>query len=102
MRLATERRVDARVWDARARLARILYELASDYGEPTPEGVMIALPLTQSDLGALAMVAESTTERLLKDFRKRGLLLTRYRRTVVLDMAALEAERHSVQGPRKP
>lgn len=99
MRAAIRRRAEARTWDARARLAAVLHELATDYGEPVPEGTMIGMPLSQFELGGLAAVAESTAERVLKGLRQDGLVLTRYRRIVVCDLAALAAIR---DGARKP
>jgi CRP-like cAMP-binding protein len=99
MRTAIRRRAEARTWDARARLAAVLHELATDYGEPVPEGTMIGMSLSQFELGGLAAVAESTAERVLKGLRQDGLVLTRYRRIVVCDLAALAAIR---DGARKP
>jgi CRP/FNR family transcriptional regulator, cyclic AMP receptor protein len=100
IRLSTERRVTAQGWDARARLARLLYELVLEHGEPLSDGSMLVrLALTQFELGALASVAESTTERILADFRRRGILSTHYRKIVVRDIAALEDARHSTQKP---
>lgn len=97
-RAATEKRVAARSADARLRLAQVLHELATRYGEPTSEGVAIALPLTQFDLSKLAMLGESTTERVLREFRKAGLVETRYRKIVVRDLAALEYVRRVGKG----
>jgi CRP/FNR family transcriptional regulator, cyclic AMP receptor protein len=90
LRTATDRRAAARFLDPDARLARTLSELAARHGTPGPDGVVIALPLTQADLGALAVVAQSTVERILRDFREEGIVQSQYRRTVVLDMAALQ------------
>jgi CRP/FNR family transcriptional regulator, cyclic AMP receptor protein len=90
LRMATDRRAAARFLDPGARLARTLSELAAQHGTPSPEGVVIPLPLTQADLGALAVVAQSTVERILRDFREEGIVQSQYRRTVVLDMAALQ------------
>jgi CRP-like cAMP-binding protein len=96
MRAATERHAAERTWGARERVAQVLYELAEDYGEPTGDGaVVIPLPITQSELGELAGVAVSTTERVLGDLRKEGVIATRYRKIAVRDMAFLGAVRFS-------
>jgi CRP/FNR family transcriptional regulator, cyclic AMP receptor protein len=90
MRSATERHVAERMWGARERLAKVIYELAADYGEPAGDGdVVIPLPLTQMELGELAGVAVSTTERVLADFRKKGVIATGYREIAVRDMDSL-------------
>ncbi len=74
----------------------MLYELAEDYGEQAGDGaVVIPLPITQSELGELAGVAVSTTERVLGDLRKEGVISTRYRKIAIRDMAFLGAIRFS-------
>jgi CRP/FNR family cyclic AMP-dependent transcriptional regulator len=96
MRAATERHAAERTWGARERVAQVLYELAEDYGEQAGDGaVVIPLPITQSELGELAGVAVSTTERVLGDLRKEGVIATRYRKIAIHDMAFLGAIRFS-------
>jgi CRP/FNR family cyclic AMP-dependent transcriptional regulator len=95
LRETTERRAAERVWDAKERLAQVLYELGHDRVEPGPDGT-IRIPLTQSDLGDLAGVAVSTAERILKDLRRQGVVSTRYREVAIKDMAQLESIRFSV------
>jgi CRP-like cAMP-binding protein len=94
MRETTERRAAERVWDARERLAQVLYELGHDRAEPGPDGT-IRIPLTQADLGDLAGVAVSTAERILKDLRRQGVVSTRYREVAIKDMAQLDSIRFS-------
>lgn len=96
LRSTTERRAAERVWDARERLAQVLYDLGRCYAEPDADG-MIRLPLTQGDLGELAGVAVSTTERVLKDFRRDGAISTRYREITIRSMAYLGRIRFSPQ-----
>jgi CRP-like cAMP-binding protein len=94
MRAATERCAADRVWDARERLAQVLYELGEQYAQPDPDGT-IRIPLTQGDLGELAGVAVSTAERVLKDFRNSGAVSTRYREIAIKNMAYLGRVRFS-------
>jgi CRP/FNR family transcriptional regulator, cyclic AMP receptor protein len=94
LRETTERRAAERVWDAKERLAQVLFELGRDRAEPGPDGT-IRIPLTQSDLGDLAGVAVSTAERILKDLRRQGVVSTRYREVAIKDMAQLESIRFS-------
>ena len=90
LRAETERHAAERNWGARERLAQVIYDLASGFGEKDDGGgVVIPLPLTQMELGELAGVAVSTTERVLADFRREGLILTGYREIAVRDMACL-------------
>jgi CRP-like cAMP-binding protein len=96
MRAATERHAAERTCGARERVAQVLYELAEDYGEQAGGGaVVIPLPITQSELGELAGVAVSTTERVLGDLRKEGVIATRYRKIAIRDMTFLGAIRFS-------
>ena len=96
MRAATERHAAERTCGARERVAQVLYELAEDYGEQAVDGaVVIPLPITQSELGELAGVAVSTTERVLGDLRKEGVIATRYRKIAIRDMAFLGTIRFS-------
>jgi CRP-like cAMP-binding protein len=90
-----------RVWGARERLAQELYDLAREYGVAGPGGV-VRIPITQAELGQLAGVAVSTTERLLKEFRMLGIIATRYGATEIRDMAALEIARFPEEGWENP
>ena len=101
MRATTERRAAERVWDARERLAQVLFELGEQYGQPDADG-MIRIPLTQSELGDLAGVAVSTAERVLKDLRRQGAVSTRYREITIRDMAYLEGIRFSTEKSENP
>jgi CRP/FNR family transcriptional regulator, cyclic AMP receptor protein len=94
VRAATERRAAERLWEARERLAQVLYELGEMHAEPDADG-LIRIPLTQGDLGELAGVAVSTAERVLKEFRKLGAVSTRYREITITDMAYLDRVRFS-------
>jgi CRP-like cAMP-binding protein len=96
MRSTTERRAAERVWDARERLAQVLFELGEQHAQPDDDG-LIRVPITQSELGELAGVAVSTAERVLKDLRKQGAVSTRYREITIRDMDYLD----SIRFPRE-
>ena len=101
MRASTARRAADRVWGARERLAQELYDLAREHGVAGAGGV-VRIPITQAELGQLAGVAVSTTERVLKDFRMLGIIATKYGATEVRNMAALETMRFSEEGAQNP
>jgi CRP/FNR family transcriptional regulator, cyclic AMP receptor protein len=101
MRATTARRAADRFWGARERLAQELYALAAEHGVAGADGV-VRIPITQSELGQLAGVAVSTTERVLKEFRLLGIIATRYGATEVRDMAALEILRFSEEAAQNP
>jgi CRP-like cAMP-binding protein len=101
MRESTARHAAERVWGARERLAQELYDLAREY-EAAGTGGVVRIPITQSELGQLAGVAVSTTERVLKEFRVLGIIATRYGATEVRKMAALEMIRFSEETAQNP
>jgi CRP-like cAMP-binding protein len=101
MRESTARHAAERVWGARERLAQELYDLAREYGVAGSGGA-VRIPITQSELGQLAGVAVSTTERVLKEFRLLGIIATRYGATEVRKMADLEMIRFSDETAQNP
>jgi CRP/FNR family cyclic AMP-dependent transcriptional regulator len=96
MRTTTERRAAERIWDARERIAQVLFDLGQKHAQPDSDG-MIRIPITQGELGELAGVAVSTAERVLKDLRKLRAVSTRYREITIRDMTYLD----SIRFPRE-
>jgi CRP-like cAMP-binding protein len=101
MRSTTERRAAERVWDAKERIAQVLYDLGNKHAVPGPDGTL-RLPITQGELGDLAGVAVSTAERVLKDLRKAGAVATKYREITIKDMPYLSSIRFPQENPEKP
>ena len=101
MREATERSAAERVWEARERLAQVLYQLGRRHAQPDSDGA-IRIPLTQGELGDLAGVGVSTAERVLKDLRQEGAVSTRYGETTMKDMAYLDGIRFAKETTENP
>jgi CRP/FNR family transcriptional regulator, cyclic AMP receptor protein len=74
---------------APVRLARVLDRLAADHGRHTPHGLVIDVPITQTDLATLIGVSVASAQRALAILRADGLLATGYRRLTVRDAARL-------------
>lgn len=91
LRWADRRRLEFRGYPTRIRVARVLVELAAVHGRKTPQGLAVAVTLTQSELAALTGSAEVTVHKALRELRREGLLATGYRRPVVLDLERLRA-----------
>ncbi|MEU5693104.1 Crp/Fnr family transcriptional regulator [Actinosynnema sp. NPDC020468] len=91
LRWANRRRVDFSGCTVKVRIARVLLDLAANFGRPTSDGVHIAVPLTQPELAALVGAAEPTVHKVLADLRKRALVRTGYRAVTVLEHTALRA-----------
>jgi CRP/FNR family transcriptional regulator, cyclic AMP receptor protein len=76
---------------AQARVAHTLLDLASDYGIPDNEGILVPLRLNQSDLGNLVGLARETVNTVLQDFKQRGLVEAGRRNIRIIDPQRLRA-----------
>ncbi|MEJ2746997.1 MAG: Crp/Fnr family transcriptional regulator [Anaerolineae bacterium] len=74
------------------RLARKLLELAQDYGRVQPRGVRIDMSLTQTNLASLIGATRESTNKSLREFRKRGWVELANGRITILDPDALRAQ----------
>ncbi len=90
LRAANQRRVEFTGFDAPTRLARVLREIAVRYGEQYGNRVVIAWPLTQTELASLAAVAEPTAQKALRVLRERGVVSTGYRAFTITDFSQLD------------
>lgn len=90
LRNANARRIEFAGYDAPTRLARVLSEMASMYGDRSGDRVVIKWPVTQAELASLAAVAEPTAQRVLRRLRERGIITTGYRMITITDMRALD------------
>jgi len=59
---------------ARDRLAAALVDLASRFGDETPEGVLIKIPLRRDELGQYVGVRRETISTLLRELREQDLV----------------------------
>ena len=71
------KRVESRVEnlilrDVRMRLAGALCELASHFGENTPDGTVLQLPLSQTQLGTLIGATRQSVNNAMTGFRTDG------------------------------
>lgn len=91
LRDAQVRLRDAGTSSVEARLARSLLTLSGRIGQPDPAagGRTLGAPLSQEDLAALTGSTLETVNRILAQWRARGLVTTGRRRLVLLDLAAL-------------
>lgn len=77
--------------DVPTRLVRVLLRLAGEYGQATPEGVLIDLPLTHQELAELIGSTRETSSLTLGALQRKGLLVRKQRRFLLTDVAALRA-----------
>ena len=77
----------------KGRVARVLLDLAADFGEESHSGAML-LPAIfhQKELAALAGIARENVSRILSDFERRGLVTKSEQSYQIEDKAHLERE----------
>jgi len=83
LRHADGRRVEHRDAPTAVRLAALLAALVADHGVATPDGVVVALHLSQSDLAGLIGASRESVILALKEFRDSGVLSVGRKRLVV-------------------
>lgn len=68
------------------RLARRLLTLAQSFGITTDKGVEIKLRLPQEELGQMLGISRQSTNKLLKNFERQGMISAKYRHIVLTDI----------------
>ena len=91
VRRVTQTVHDANFLDARARLARVLLDLAQPQGKPGTEGEGVAITprLTQTELANLAGLTRESTNRWLRFYAREGLLSYEEGRITLLEPDSL-------------
>jgi CRP/FNR family transcriptional regulator, cyclic AMP receptor protein len=83
LREADAQRLEYRVFPTITRVARRLVDLAERFGEPSPEGTRVDLPLSQEELASWCASSREATAKALRTLREVGAIATG-RRTVTL------------------
>jgi CRP-like cAMP-binding protein len=81
---------DANFLDLTARLVKRLLWLAERHGGPDPDGIRIALPLSQQELGYMLGVTREAVNKKLRELEKSGLITRRDGRLVIRDEDGLK------------
>jgi len=81
---------------AQARVARALLELSELFGEDAGEGkIVIAHPIRQSDLAAMAGIAHENVSRILSNWKRRMIVTRLSHRYCINNLTALKRELES-------
>jgi CRP-like cAMP-binding protein len=91
LRDADRKRIEFGAHDTTGRVAARLLELAERFGEPTPEGTRIALPLSQDELAGWTGASREAVSKALGTLRAEGAISTSRLHVVVRDRDALRA-----------
>jgi CRP-like cAMP-binding protein len=89
LRAADRQQVEYAAHHTLARVASRLLELADRFGEPSDDGVLITLPISQEELASWAGASREATSKALRDLRELGCVETRRRNITVRDVEAL-------------
>jgi len=97
------RRIESRVEqlvfrDVKSRVARILLELAEDFGRREGEGVVIGLPLTQGELATLVGSVRQTVNEALRQFEQAGWIQQLGRQLVIVKRDELQRLTQRIPG----
>jgi CRP/FNR family transcriptional regulator, cyclic AMP receptor protein len=93
LRETTESFAAASFLGSHARVARALLELAALLGADAGEGrIVIAHDIHQSDLAAMAGIARENVNRILSDWKRRGVVTRLLQHYYINDPAALKRE----------
>lgn len=90
LRMTTRRQIDLGGCTVGERVARVLADFSRLHGRDLPGGRDLGVDLTQPELAAAAGCAEASVHKALMDLRRAGVIVTRYRRQIVVDAAELD------------
>jgi CRP-like cAMP-binding protein len=89
LRDADRKRIEFGAHDTTGRVAARLLELAERFGQPGPDGIAIALPLSQDELAGWTGASREAVSKALGTLRGAGAIHTSRLRVVVRDLDLL-------------
>jgi CRP-like cAMP-binding protein len=89
LRRSSEMAGDLVLHDTAGRMAKLLLDLATRFGQPGRGGILVGHDLTQRELGELAGASRETVNKVLSDFVGRGWLRLTPGAVVLLDVERL-------------
>jgi CRP-like cAMP-binding protein len=91
LRDSDRKRIEFGAHDTTGRVAARLVEMAERFGQPTEEGLKIALPFSQDELAGWTGASREAVSKALGALRSRGIIRTSRMSVVVKDLDALRA-----------
>ncbi|MET7783450.1 MULTISPECIES: Crp/Fnr family transcriptional regulator [Streptomyces] len=83
-RAADRRRLEFASLSVRERFAILLLDLARTHGRRTDQGIELSVPLSKQELAGSVGASREMVQRLLKDLRERGVVMTGRRALVIV------------------
>lgn len=94
LRDADRKRIEFGAYDTTGRVAARLVELANRFGEETPHGLRIAMPLSQDELAGWTGSSREAVTKALAALRASGCIRTGRLEVIVRDLDALRRRAH--------
>jgi CRP/FNR family transcriptional regulator, cyclic AMP receptor protein len=94
LREADSQRLEFTVFTTVTRVARRLLDLAERFGEETPDGIRVDLPLSQEELATWCGSSREATAKALRTLRELGAIATARRTVTVTDQEELRRQAH--------
>lgn len=76
--------------DVDSRIAKRLIELAASHGQDTAEGRLIALPLSQAEIGQMVGATRESVNQCLRRFQSAGLISVSRQKIIVIKPEGLQ------------
>ncbi|WNG32717.1 Crp/Fnr family transcriptional regulator [Archangium violaceum] len=83
---------DSAFLDARARLARVLLDLAERQGQPAPDGGVVLPKLTQVELANLCGLTRESANKWLRNYTRQGVISYENGQITILDIERLRRD----------
>lgn len=90
VREADQHRIDFSSYDVGERVARVLLELADNFGSADGRTTRIDVPLSQAEIAGVTSASREAVARALRELRESGTLATDRRRITVLSRELLK------------
>ncbi len=94
LRDADRKRLEFATMDTLGRVAERLLELASGFGSPGPDGLVVELPLSQQQLASWCGASRESTVKALGTLRALNTISTGRQSLVIHDLEALRRHAH--------
>ncbi|MCX4394639.1 Crp/Fnr family transcriptional regulator [Streptomyces sp. NBC_00053] len=101
-RAADRRSLEFAAMTVRERFAVLLLDLAHTHGVRTDEGIELDIPLSKQELAGAVGASREMVQRLLKDLRARGIVLTGRRAMVIVRPDSLRRIARAQDSVRPP
>lgn len=75
---------------ANGKVSQVLLQLAETHGRKNGEGILIDYPITHQEIGNLIATTRETVSYAFMEFRQRGLISTKQRKTILHNIEGLQ------------